>query len=89
MKSFYINNHDSFFVEIDENMYTVTIMLNEFSKKEELLKADLENEFEKKLASNIEVNTGEVTEKTTLDIARKMKKQGIDVSDVENCNGII
>ena len=34
MKSFYINNHDSFFSEIDENMYAVTIMLDEFTNKE-------------------------------------------------------
>lgn len=32
-KDFYDNNHDSFFVEIDANMYAVKRMLNEFSNK--------------------------------------------------------
>ena len=35
-EEFYNNNHDSFFVEIDANMYAVKRMLNEFSNKEAL-----------------------------------------------------
>ena len=59
-------------------------MENEFSKKKELLKADMESKFKKKLASDIASNT----EKVALDMARKMKKQGIIVSDIEIITGL-
>ena len=55
-------------------------MQNEFSKKEELLKADMQNELAAK--------TEEVAEKTTLDMACRMKKQGINVSDIEIVTGL-
>ena len=52
----------------------------------------MQNEFEKKhandIANNTEEVTKEVTEKTTLDMARKMKKQGINMSDIAIITGL-
>ena len=70
-------------------------MQNEFSKKEELLKADMQNEFSKKeellkanMQNELAAKTEEVAEKTTLDMACRMKKQGINVSDIEIVTGL-
>ena len=63
-------------------------MQNKFSKKEELLKADMQNEFEKKLASDIASNTEEVTEKTILDMACKMKQEGVFSEIISKVTGL-
>lgn len=51
-------------------------MEHEFEKKQDLLKADMEHEFEKKSAKKV----SEAKKDNTIDIAKKMKKEKIDIN---------
>lgn len=68
--------------------YSGDKVILESYNREELLKADMENEFEKKLASNIEANTKEVTGKNILDMARKLKSKSMDITDIMDFTGL-
>ena len=62
-------------------------MQNEFNKKQELLKADMQNEFSKK-QELLKADMQREFEKNTLDMVRRMKKQGINVHDIEIVTGL-
>ena len=62
-----------------------------YDREERMLhdaKRKVEDELTKKFKEQLEANTEEVTEKTTLDMARRMKQEGISNDIISKVTGL-